>query len=274
MPQTAHVISISNRKGGTGKTTVCVNLAAELAALGHRVLLIDLDSQGHCALGVGLKSAANGTSVHSLFLDPDATLSQAIRPTALENLWLAPADPLFDHGSGARNDHRLRNAILGEGLAERFDLIIIDTPPSLDALLVNALIAATSVLVPYVPHYLSYEGVRQLMRVLFKIMTGDNRNLKILGFLPTIAADHIRQHRAVNGEMVKQFGARRVLPGIRNDIRLVEAFAAGLPIRLYAPASRGAADFAQLAQQLSATLPCAQRKAPPAVMTDPGMVPV
>lgn len=155
-----HIIAISNRKGGTGKTTVSVNLAAELAALGLRVLLIDLDSQGHCAVGCGVKPKAGEPSVHRLFIDPAATLSDAIVPTIMNKLWLAPADPLFDHGSGERDDQRLRNAIADEKLAERFDIIVIDTPPSLDALLVNGLLAATRVLVPYVPHYLSYEGVR------------------------------------------------------------------------------------------------------------------
>jgi len=245
------IIAISNRKGGTGKTTVSVNLAAEIAARGRRVLLIDLDSQGHCAVGVGLKPLPNEPRVHRLFLDPASTLSEAIRPTAVENLWLAPADPLFEHGSGVRDNLSLRNAIIDEKLNERFDLIIIDTPPSLDALLINGLMAATRVLVPYVPHYLSYEGVRQLVRVLFKIMTGDNRNLKILGFLPTMTAEHIRQHRTVTSEVSHQFGAHRVLAGIRNDIRLAEAFAAGQPIRQYAPKCRGAADFAQLASHIA-----------------------
>ncbi len=249
-----HVIAISNRKGGTGKTTVSVNLAAELAARGYRVLLIDLDSQGHCAVGLGVLHLTREASVHDLFLDPAATLSGAIRQTALENLWLAPANALFDHGSGVRDDRRLRNAILDESLSERFDLIIIDTPPSLDALLVNGLMAATRVLIPYVPHYLSYEGVRQLVRVLFKIMTRDNRALTILGFLPTMAAEHIRQHRSITSEVTHQFGANRVLPAIRNDIRLAEAFAAGQPICRYAPKTRGAQDFARLAASLSAAI--------------------
>ena len=251
-----HVIAISNRKGGTGKTTVSVNLAAELAALGQRVLLIDLDSQGHCAVGCGVKPKTGEPSVHRLFIDTTATLSEAIVPTLVEKLWLAPADPLFDHGSGERDDLRLRNAIADEKLDERFDIIIIDTPPSLDALLVGGLLAATRVLVPYVPHYLSYEGVRQLVRVLFKIMTHDNRNLKILGFLPTMAAEHIRQHRLVTSEVSHQFGANRILPGIRNDIRLAEAFAAGKPVRLYSPKCRGASDFAQLAASLAVALEC------------------
>lgn len=238
---------ISNRKGGTGKTTVSVNLAAELAASGRRVLLIDLDSQGHCAVGLGIKVGAGESAVHRLFLDPAATLSEAIRPTAVENLALAPADPRFDHGHGERNDLRLKTALAEEGLAERFDIVVIDTPPSLDHLLMNALLAADRVLVPYVPHHLSFEGVRQLMRALFPVMTRTNRSLKILGFLPTMAADHVRQHRAVTGNVSREFGTSKLLPAIRADIRLAEAMAAGQPIRSYAPRSRGAEDFARLA---------------------------
>ncbi|MDR9096145.1 ParA family protein [Burkholderia multivorans] len=248
------VMAIANRKGGTGKTTVAVNLAAEFVARGLRVLLVDLDSQGHCAVGLGVKPDRGGPSVHHLFVEPTATLAQALLPTAIDGLWLAPADPRFDHGLGERNDLRLRTALATEAFAERFDLVLIDTPPSLDALLMNALLAAHFVLVPYVPHPLSFEGVRQLVRALFPIMTRTNRALKILGFVPIMAAEHIRQHRAVSGQMSQDFGAPRVLPGIRNDIRLAEAFAAGQPIRIYAPKSRGAADFAALAAKVAGRL--------------------
>ncbi|MGZ4991744.1 MAG: ParA family protein, partial [Methylobacter sp.] len=124
-----------------------------------------------------------------------------------------------------------------------------------DVLLLNALSAANGVLVPYIPHHLSYEGVRQLMRVMFKVMSGDNPNLKILGFLPMMATQHIRQHRLVTGEVSRQFGAHRVMPGIRNDIRLAESFAVGKPIRYYAPKSRGAKDFAQLGTVLAQLCP-------------------
>ncbi len=241
-----HVIAVSNRKGGTGKTTVSVNLAYELAATGLRTLLIDLDSQGHCAIGLGVPYQIGEPGVHQLFVDPAATLSASIRPTRFDTLWLAPANTLFDHGTGDRDDSRLKNAIAREDIAGRFDIVIIDTPPSLDTLLVNGLMAATRVLVPYVPHYISIESMRQLVRVLFKIMTRQNRELKILGFLPTLAATHIRQHRTVTGQVGNEFGSARVFPGIRNDIRLAESFAVGSPIRLYAPKSRGAEDFARL----------------------------
>ncbi len=243
------VIAISNRKGGTGKTTVSVNLAAECAARGKRVLLIDLDSQGHCAVGLGIKVGAGATAVHRLFVDPAMRLAEAIVPTGVEGLWLAPADTKFDHGMGSRDDARLKRALAEEGLDGRFDLVVIDTPPSLDHLLMNALLAATRVMVPYVPHHLSFEGVRQLVRALFPVMTRTNRALKILGFVPMQQADYIRQHRAVTGNVGKEFGETRLLPGIRNDIRLAEAMAAGQPVRLYAPKSRGAEDFARLAEE-------------------------
>lgn len=248
------IISVSNRKGGTGKTTVSVNLAAELAAMGQRVLLLDLDSQGHCGVGLGIKVESHETAVHHIFVDMQATLSQYIRATAVEGLWLAPADPRFDHGDACRDFMRLKRAIQDEQLSARFDIILIDTPPSLDALLMNALFAATRVLVPYMPHHLALEGVRQLVRALFPVMTRYNRDLKILGFVPTLQAEHIRQHRAVTGQIGKEFGSPRVLPGIRNDIRLAEAFAVGKPIRFYAPKSRGASDFGQLAHTVAVHL--------------------
>lgn len=251
MPPHPQIIAVSNRKGGTGKTTVSVNLAAELAALGRRVLLVDLDSQGHCAVGLGIKLNSGDATVHGIFSDPDARLTNVLRETAFGNLSLAPADRLFEHGSGLRDERRLAGALAEEEIAARFDVVIVDTPPSLDILLLNALTAANWVLVPYVPHHLSFEGVRQLMRVLFKIMTSANPRLKILGFLPTTTAAHIRLHRTVTSEVSRQFGANRVLSGIRSDIRLAEAFAAGKPVRHYAPSSRGAKDFAELAACLA-----------------------
>ncbi|MBK1720700.1 ParA family protein [Thiocystis violacea] len=248
------IIAISNRKGGTGKTTVAVNLAAELAALGARVLLVDLDSQGHCAAGLGVKIGQDAPTAHDLFLDPEASLTAAICQTGCANLALAPADQRFEHGSGARDERRLAQALAREKITSAYDLVLLDTPPSLDHLLLNALTAAHWVLVPYVPHQLSLEGMRQLMRVLFKVMSSSNPQLKILGLLPTMATDHIRQHRLVSEEVARQFGASRVLAGIRNDIRLAEAFGVGKPIRSYAPKCRGAQDFARLAATLAPIL--------------------
>lgn len=247
----AMTIVVSNRKGGAGKTTVSVNVAAELAALGLRVLLIDLDSQGHCAVGVGIKVGKGTSTVHDIFRSVDTRLATAVQPTAFDNLALVPADPLFEHGEGLRDESLLKRALAEPEIVANFDVVILDTPPSLDILLLNALTAANWVVVPFVPHPLSSEGVKQLMRILFKIISGSNQQLKLAGFLPMMGNDNIRIHRSVTGDVSHQFGASRLLPAIRSDIRLAEAFAAGKPIRYYAPKSRGAEDFAQLGKILA-----------------------
>jgi chromosome partitioning protein len=245
---------VSNRKGGTGKTTVSVNLAAELAALGMRVLLVDLDSQNHCAVGLGLKATKGIPTVHDLFRNARRPLWSAIHQTAWPNLSLAPADPLFEHGSGLRDEKLLGRALSHETITDAFDLVILDTPPSLDILLINALNAADSVIVPYVPHPLSFEGVKQLMRVLFRVKTSTNPGLRIHGFLPIMLAEHIKEHLAITGEIAHQFGGPRVLAGIRNDIKLAESFGVGQPIRYYAPKSRAAGDFAVLGGTVAQTI--------------------
>lgn len=244
------VLVITNRKGGAGKTTVSVNVAAELAATGRRILLIDLDSQGHCAVGLGVKIGAGQAAVHDIFSSPALRLTDVMYETTIENLFLLPANPAFQHDHCGKNEKRLAQALADDAIAKQFDFVIIDTPPSLDNLLLNALSAAHWVLVPYVPHPLSFEGVRQLVRVLFKVISERNPKLKILGFLPVMTSSNVRQHRQVTEQVTKQFGALRVLNGIRSDIRLAEAFAVGKPVRFYAPKSRGAEDFAELAATL------------------------
>lgn len=244
------VLVVTNRKGGAGKTTVSVNLAAEFAATGKRVLLIDLDSQGHCAVGLGVKVSVNQKTAHDVFVSSDFRLIDAICETSVENLFLLPANPTFQHHNSGNDERCLMRALSESAITTQFDMVVIDTPPSLDNLLLNALSAANWVLVPYVPHPLSFEGVKQLVRVLFKVISDRNHKLKILGFLPVMAARHIRQHKQVTHQITKQFGALRVLTGIRMDIKLAESFAVGQPIRVYAPKSHGAEDFAELATTL------------------------
>ena len=242
----ARTLVISNRKGGSGKSSTSVNVAAELAALGQRVLLIDLDTQSHCALGLGVTQQRDAHTVHS-FLAGRNTLRQALQATAWPGLHLIGADPLCDHGGVGEGDTRLRNALESEGLLEDYDTIVLDTPPSLDGLLINALCAADRVLVPFVPHFLSGEGVRQLARVVFRVASrGMNDRLRVLGFVPVMVDTRIGQHREVTAALSHQFGAARLLPGIRNDIRVAEAFGAGKPVRAYAPKSRATSDYAEL----------------------------
>lgn len=248
----ARTLVISNRKGGSGKTASAVNIAAELAARGQRVLLIDLDSQGHCALGLGLKPGREAPTLHS-FMAGHHMLASAIQASAWPGLDLIPGDPLFDHGSGRSGELLLREALASEGLQARYDYIVLDTPPSLDALLLNALSAADRVLVSFVPHFLAGEGVRQLARVLFRVASrGGNEGLRVLGFLPVMLDSRIGLHRQVSQGLAQQFGQARLLPGVRNDIRVAEAFAAGCPLRVHAPHSRATADYSAAVNHLLA----------------------
>lgn len=250
----AEIIVVTNRKGGTGKTTTSVNLAAEFAAQGQRVLLIDMDTQGHCAVGLDVGPAKDAPTVHSLFLSSASCLTDAICPTAWTNLHLAPANPLFEHGSGDPDPTRLARALHDEGFTERYDRIIIDTPPSLDNLLMNSLCAAGRVVVPFVPHHLSGEGIRNLARVLFKVVSGPNPDLKLLAFLPIMLDRRIGQHRGVTDGVARQFGQGRLLSGIRTDIKLAESFAHRQPVRSYMPGCRGAEDYAMAACELNKRL--------------------
>ena len=242
-PGSPDVLVVSNRKGGTGKTTTAVNLAAEFAAAGRRTLLIDLDTQGHCALGLGVTWTPGQPSAHHLFDGSGLPLTAAIRHTCCLGLDLAPANPDFQHGRAPDDEQVLARALADPELARHYDQIVIDSPPSLDHLLLNALAAAHWAVIPFVPHPLAGEGVRQLSKVFFRVAMGGNAGLRLMGVLPVMLDLRVRQHQAIRDQVARQFGEERVLGGIRNDIKLAESFAAGKPIRLYAPRSRGNEDY-------------------------------
>lgn len=249
---TPFVLAITNRKGGSGKTTTAVNLAAGLAARGSRTLLIDLDTQGHCALGLGLSLRNGQAAAQHLFAHPPISLDEAIVPSAWSGLHLIPADPLFQHDLSSSDDQRLAQALAAPAIAEHYDVILIDTPPSLDRLLLNALGAAHATLIPFVPHPLAEEGVRQLARLFFRVAMSSNAGLRLLGVLPIQFDSRIGQHKRSCEQLARQYGAERLLPPIRNDIRLAEAFALGKPIEAFAPRSRGAADYRRTLEHILA----------------------
>lgn len=254
MKSLSDVVVVTNRKGGTGKTTTAVNVAAEFAARGLKVLVIDLDTQGHCAVGLGIAVKRGEPTVHHLFDYKGFKLSDAVRATEWPNLHLAPANPLFEHNISNKDYWALVRAFKEEKLREVYDLIILDTPPSLDSLMMNALLAGSHVLIPFVPHPLASEGIKNLARILFKVSSGPNPGLKLLALLPIMISNRVRQHGLVKEGISKQFGDRRLLSGIRRDIKLAEAFAYRKPIREYAPKSRGAEDYAIATKEIAPRL--------------------
>jgi chromosome partitioning protein len=257
------ILAVSNRKGGSGKTTTAVNLAAEWGARGRRVLLVDLDTQGHAGLGFGVVARRDEPTAHHVFSRPGFALDDAIRPTASPNVAVAPADPLFDGTDVAdRSVAALRRQLGAPAIRARFDLVILDTPPSLDLILVNALVAADSVLIPMIPHALSAEGVRQLTRLFFRVATTVNGGLTLAGLLPVMLNPRTTHHRDTLQEVGTEFGVERLLSGIRSDIQLAEAFASRQPIRDHAPRSRGAADYRVLADELAGLWTGAPKRQP------------
>jgi chromosome partitioning protein len=247
---TPFVIVVANRKGGVGKTTTAVNLAAGLARKGLATLLIDLDTQGHAGLGVGIVAAKAEACAHDLFVKGVDALAAAIRPTSVVGLDLAPANLLFEHAGESTDPHLLARALAQPAIRQRYHAIIVDTPPSLDALLINALSAAHGVVIPFVPHPLAAEGVKQFARLFFRIRMSANPALKILALTPVQVNLCLVLHRQVIDALSHQFGADKLVGFIRSDIKLAESFAAGKPIYDYAPRSRASLDYELLTSEL------------------------
>lgn len=246
------VIAVSNRKGGTGKTTTTVNLAAQWALSGHNTLVVDLDTQGHTSIGFGVKQHRG--FIHDIFNNPDLSLNTLVSSTLIDKVKIIGADTRFT-GLGVDFDIQLlRQKIEALADEQQFTRIVIDTPPTLDAMLMSALTAANGVIIPFIPHHLAEIGVSQLAQLFYSIATAENAELKLLGLLPIMLDKNIRIHRRVLDNLTKQYGTGRILRGIRSNIKLAEAFEDGMPIQLYAPKSRGAMDYHIMTDELERIL--------------------
>ncbi|WP_170263536.1 ParA family protein [Blastochloris sulfoviridis] len=243
------MILVANRKGGTGKTTVAVNLAAELVRTHGPTLLVDMDPQGHAGLGLGVIAKAGEPTVHDLFTGRAARLEEAVRPTSIAGLDIVPADRGFAGDFTVREPRALAAAL--EPLRARYAAIVLDTPPTVDAALVNALAAADRCLVPTVLHWLALDGVSQFARLFFRVAAYVNPALGPLAIVPVLVDTRSTMQRAVLAELIRRYGPERIFRAIRVDVSLAEAFGQGVPVRAYRPASRGAADFERLCGEIS-----------------------
>jgi chromosome partitioning protein len=242
------VYAFANQKGGVGKTTTAVNLAACLAEAGERALVVDLDPQANATSGLGMR--ANGTSSYDL-LD-GAPLAELAKPTAFPNLFLVPSKPELAGAAIelARRDDGDR--FLAEALtnADGFDFVLLDCPPSLGPLTVNALAAADRVVVPVQAEYYALEGLAQLMRSINLVKSRLNPRLAIAGVLITMADGRTRLAEEVERDVRRHFGSLVFETVVPRSVRVAEAPSHGLPVTHYDRRSRGAEAYWKVAMEL------------------------
>ncbi len=248
----ARVIAITNQKGGVGKTTTAINLGAALAIAERRVLLLDTDPQGSSTRGLGLRAETNGGNVYGALLR-QLPLGKTVIPTQLPFLWVAPANrelggaevELVDQ---EQREYRLREAL--RPILENYDYVLIDSPPSLGLLTLNALVAADSVLIPVQCEYLALEGVSELVATLARVRASLNPSLGIEGVLLTMYDDRTNLSRQVVEEIQGHFKEKVFETIVPRNVRLGEAPSFGKPIMLYDIRSKGAESYLNLAREI------------------------
>ncbi len=258
------IIACANQKGGVGKTTTVVNLAAYLALAGERVLVIDLDPQGNATSGFGLDRGSITSSIYEAIVD-DVRLSDLVVATTVANLFVVPSSISLAGAevelAGMPQRERRLGRILND-VAANFDYVLLDCPPSLGLLTVNALTAADAVLIPIQCEYYALEGLSQLIATINLVRNHLNPDLAIKGVVLTMFDARTNLSAEVTAEVRKHLGAAVFQTLIPRNVRLSEAPSYGLPIALYRSDSKGAEAYAALAGELRARDGRAPRAAP------------
>lgn len=247
----AQVFCIANQKGGVGKTTTAVNLAASLTGLGCRTLLVDLDPQGNATMGSGVDKTEVEQSVYPVLLGLSSLKESVIQSPAGYDLLPANrelAGAEVELVSIDRREHRLRDALAS--VSSEYDVVLIDCPPSLSLLTLNGLCSAHGVVIPMQCEYFALEGLSDLVNSIKRVHGGLNKELKIIGLLRVMFDPRMTLSQQVSEQLLKHFGDRVFNTVIPRNVRLAEAPSHGQSVLAYDPSSRGAVAYRAFAQEL------------------------
>lgn len=249
------IIAIANQKGGVGKTTCAINLGGALAELGHRVLCVDLDPQGNLSVGLGVDLNSVDHGLAQVMVDPETTFASVIRPTTTPRLDVAPTTIDLSSAEVELMTVIGREMVLRDKLtpdvADRYSHILIDCPPTLGLLTINALVAADGVIIPVQTQYYALKGVAALLKIIKTVQTRLNPRLKVLGLLPTFYDSRTILGRDML-DSLKDLGDHQVFRTvIRQSVKIGEAPTAGVPITTYDARSDAAKSFLDLAKEVA-----------------------
>jgi chromosome partitioning protein len=251
-------IVVANQKGGCGKTTTAVNLAGALTAAGDRVLLVDLDPQGHATLGLGVDPGSLGQTMYEVMVEQGVAVRDICRPTGLARLTLAPSNNLLAAADLELRRELGKELVLGEKLrpvGEDYDYCVIDCPPLLSLLMINALVAGDYAVVTVQTQYYALEGLKRLLETV-QVMRERFHPCRIrtLGLILTFVEDRVALSRQIQQQLRDFFGQLVFDTVVHRNVRLAEAPSAGESIVTYAPSSKGAKEYRALADEIKARI--------------------